>query len=637
MRPRFHSALVLSSLALALALAVARFAESQEPHSPARVLLVSFDGAGQEMTSRLIAEGRLPNFERLVTRGAWSDGMVTSFPTKTAAAHAMLFTGYYGHTSGITGNWMLKMPPSEHTRLESTSGYFAGPLHVEPVWVTTARAGLPSYALHATQAYPFGAEAALDSLVVVHGYTETQARARAIDATSLAAPSADWIVPEARGPEAREIAFEVGETRYWGLFFDDPFDPTLGCDTLGIVTARSDEAFRATVKAGEDVSFSAPIRASLSGKDVWFSLRLFSLAPDASELVLFRSGAVEVAVSSPSFLDRHRQVLEAYDGNGGVGPYADGALGTPWARGGDGTAERRLIETEAHLQSQILAQTRTFLSEDYRFVALYSPVIDDIAHRFGGYVDPELAGYDPSLEPEPWSVIAEAFAIEDRLLGELLDAADRDGAHVLVVSDHGMAATNRRLHLNLALEQAGLLALDADRRIDLSRTRALALPLADNSVAVNTVDRLGGIVPMEEKESVIQDVRRALASIQDPDTGERVVLEILAPATKGLIQPGGPGTGDLFVELAPGYEPSTSTRSALVIEPTEPSGTHGYLPTRRDMRAIFGAYGPRVPPGSNLGRVRAIDVVPTVLDLLGLDAPEALPGHSLVPERGLLQ
>jgi arylsulfatase A-like enzyme len=54
------------------------------------------------------------------------------------------------------------------------------------------------------------------------------------------------------------------------------------------------------------------------------------------------------------------------------------------------------------------------------------------------------------------------------------------------------------------------------------------------------------------------------------------------------------------------------------------------------MLAIFAAYGPRLPKGVNLGRVHAVDVTPTILDLLDIEPAAELPGKSLVPGRGAL-
>ncbi len=54
------------------------------------------------------------------------------------------------------------------------------------------------------------------------------------------------------------------------------------------------------------------------------------------------------------------------------------------------------------------------------------------------------------------------------------------------------------------------------------------------------------------------------------------------------------------------------------------------------MLAIFALYGPRIPKGVNLGRVQAVDVAPTMLDLLGIEPASDFPGKSLVPGKGVL-
>ena len=606
------------NLLFALALALQTNDAAQET---SRVIVVSFDAAGYVTTSRLLAEGKLPSFDRMVRGGAWSDGMVSSFPTKTAAAHALLFTGQYGHTSGITANSVLRYPPSAGSRLETMNGFFSDSLRAEPVWARAAARGLETYVFHAPQVYPFRPQPHVN---VIYGYS---------DATS----HGEVLAPEAVvGSEAREIRFAVGESLYRGTFFDDPDDPTVGCDSLGIAAEPELGAVVARLKPGDAGSFSVPIAASLEGRSTWFSLRLFTLSSDGSSFILYRSGTSELVTSPSDLLDGETPTLRAYAGNGGVEAYSAGGFGPTLAQGGSGEAERRLMETEIHLATQLLDQARWALSRDYRLVLLYSPVIDDVAHELYGYLASDLDGYDEALAQKIWPVLVEAFAVQDRFLAMLLDIADHDAAHVIVVSDHGMSGTDKLVHLNVALEMAGLLALGPDRSIDLSRTRGLAPPLADGSVAVNTVDRPGGIVPLEEKPMVLEELRSALSSLKDPASGERIVTAFFEPSTTGLLQPGGESTGDLFLDFAPGYYPSTSTSNSAVVERTDPSGEHVFVPTRRDMLAIFAAYGPRIPKGVNLGRVQAIDVTPTILDLLGIEPPPELPGESLVPVRGVL-
>src|SRR5262249_42183100 len=52
-------------------------------------------------------------------------------------------------------------------------------------------------------------------------------------------------------------------------------------------------------------------------------------------------------------------------------------------------------------------------------------------------------------------------------------------------------------------------------------------------------------------------------------------------------------------------------------------GTHGYLPTRAEMRSAFIAYGPGVRRGARKDLVRMIDVAPTAAALMQMRLPEA--------------
>ncbi len=612
---------------------------------PPRVIFFIWDGAAHWVASRILAEGRLPHLQRVVREGAWSDGMITTYPTKTAAANATFWTGVYGHASGITGNSLLLEPPSEHTRLEKESGFFSPPLRADPIWVMTARAGLMTYVFHATQSYPFAdslgrlrSEEA-ENLGLLYGYSGQRITADVLtDRRVTLAPAWGWAIAEAEGAEAREFVLRVGDRSFWALFFDDPFDPAVGCDTLGICANKQAGQFLARVKPGRDESFSSPIATTLQGEELWFSLRVFDLDETASRFMIYRSSAEAILSSSNAFPGIGETEIEAFAGNAGDRLYKTGRLGRTLMKGGDGSAEERLLDTEAHLNEQIRRQVVRVLDEgDYRLVIMYSPVTDELAHASVGYVDPAMPGFDAALAEKVWPTLVAAFELQDHLLGAMMDYASRDGAHVVVVADHGMAGTNQNFNVNIALAHAGLLALNSDRSIDLARTEALLLPTTDTSVAVNTIDRKGGIVPLEEKPRVLARVRKALGAVEDPLSGERVVTAFFEPATRGLLQPGGKNTGDLFLDLARGYHFSDRTGKDEVLTRKAPEGNHIFLPTRRDMLAVCAAWGPRVPAGSKWSRVRAIDIVPTVLHMLGLSIPAHLPGRSLLPEDSLVQ
>jgi hypothetical protein len=60
------------------------------------------------------------------------------------------------------------------------------------------------------------------------------------------------------------------------------------------------------------------------------------------------------------------------------------------------------------------------------------------------------------------------------------------------------------------------------------------------------------------------------------------------------------------------------------------AGSHGHRPDHPLMSGIFVAFGAGVPRGAQLGPVRAIDVAPTLLALLGVPAPEWMEGRPLL-------
>ncbi len=616
-----------------------------EEESFPKVILFSWDGAAYWMTSRLLSDGHLPNLQRLIKEGMWSDGMITSFPSKTAAGHAMIWTGTYGHTSGITGNSILLEPASEHDRLENRSGYFSDALKAEPLWVMTARAGLQTYTFHATQSYPFDkhldalSPAARGNLNMLYGYTRINVPPAVYSSSATkTAPASGWAAPEASVEGAREFRFDVGDGSFWGLFYDDPLDPIQGCDTLAVVENKQDEVFVTRIKPEGAEKYSAPVETSHEGEPIWFSLILLELDASASDFMVYRSSAEAVVQSSDDFPGAGEWEVEAFAGNGGSGLYRRGDFGLPLYEGGDGQAEERYLETVARLADQIRLQVEpTVIRSDFRLLIMYTPAPDEAAHTFAGYLDPLILGYDDILAEKLWPVLARAFEVEDRLLGWVMDQAEATKAHVVLVSDHGMAGTRRLFHVNVALERAGLLTLTSERRVDLSRTRALLLPTADASVAINTVDRKGGIVPVEDREKVIDEVKKVLSELVDPETDQRIVSGFYEPSLKGLLQPGGETTGDLFLDLAPGYYFSFATNGEELVSMTAPAGNHIFLPTRRDMLAIFGAWGPQIPAGRKLHRVRGIDVVPTILDILDIEGSDGSSGTSLLPQSTLIE
>jgi predicted AlkP superfamily pyrophosphatase or phosphodiesterase len=80
--------------------------------------------------------------------------------------------------------------------------------------------------------------------------------------------------------------------------------------------------------------------------------------------------------------------------------------------------------------------------------------------------------------------IASALSEVDALCGELIDDARRDGATVIVVSEYGITAVSRPIHINRALRQAGLLRVRDERgREQFDPSASIAFAMSDHQIA----------------------------------------------------------------------------------------------------------------------------------------------------------
>ncbi len=506
-------------------------------------------------------------------------------------------------------------------------------MSAEPLYVTAARAGKRVAVLSATQAFPERrhvealrrAGVPAERYISFSGFEHQIAAATMHDASKLHPAGQGWDAVN-REDASLELAVTVGDSRLRVLVFDDPDDPVEGFDTVLVRhVAAGKEARLKPRPAGErldDWSPPFPIRGGNFEGNTFF--RLFELAPDGSRLALYqrRANALRGAHTEA---ERAAYTL-AYSGfhDTGYHPYRDGELGPPLALGGDGTAERRMLEITA-LDAELLARGTRFALETWRPDVLfhYSQATDDAGHLWTGVLDPSNPSHDPELAARLWPFYARVFEQLDAWLGTVMELAPQ--AVIALVSDHGMAGTDRYLYVNRALEEAGLLAR-RDGEIDLSRTRILAAE-SPFYLRVNDRSRRGGIVDAEEREAVIAAAAEALLAVEDPETGAPAVTRIFHP--RDYPDHGIRGVGDLYLDVAPGLYPKKDA-SEVLFGPARSSwseGNHGYWPERRDMHAIFYAVGPGLARGLTTPPIRHIDVAPTLARLAGFPAPPQATGR----------
>ena len=76
------------------------------------------------------------------------------------------------------------------------------------------------------------------------------------------------------------------------------------------------------------------------------------------------------------------------------------------------------------------------------------------------------------------------------------------------------------------------------------------------------------------------------------------------------------------LEASTGYEFGSSASGELISPDQRITGTHGYLPFRRELESSFIAWGPDIKAGVDLHTIRMTEIAPTILKAMGIDDPK---------------
>jgi len=324
-----------------------------------------------------------------------------------------------------------------------------------------------------------------------------------------------------------------------------------------------------------------------------------------------------------------------------LGPFA--TLGLPADQAGlklNLISPETFLEGADHAWDEQAAIVRHLLAgEEWDVFIAHYFAIDNAQHAFWRAMEPAHPAHDPAEAARLGDEIARAYRWLDRQVGELLALAG-DEATVIVASDHGGAPIYCWFHLNVWLREAGYLHATVDARgkasVDWTRTRVCGFGTGGIFLNVRGRELQGLVAPGEEYEALRDELAARLLALTDAETGGPVVRAVLRAEE---VYPGLPSgeTPDLLLALSRGYGLGRGealgrlgNRPVLETNRTWWSGGHEgpYLP--QDIPGVLLMAGPGVPPDLRLDAPRIVDVAPTVLRLLGVDAPPHIEGRALV-------
>jgi predicted AlkP superfamily phosphohydrolase/phosphomutase len=265
---------------------------------------------------------------------------------------------------------------------------------------------------------------------------------------------------------------------------------------------------------------------------------------------------------------------------------------------------------------------------------------DRIQHMFWRFIDenhPALKNR-PNTHPDS---IRDMYVRMDETVGRVLEQVDEETA-LFVLSDHGFKPFRRGVDLNAWLLKHGYLFLNNDAQtssgryladIDWSRTKAFAIGLAGIYINQQGRQAQGLVAKGDETKSLSKEICEKLTGLRDDSCGDVAVHEAVSRET-AYSGPYVDAAPDVIVGYQVGYR--ISWDAAI--------GKCGKEVFTDNTKAWSGDHciHPQLVPGvlfSNLklnaDEANIVDLAPTTLELLGVETPAYMDGRSLLCEESL--
>ncbi|MGA7860303.1 MAG: alkaline phosphatase family protein [Thermoplasmata archaeon] len=298
-------------------------------------------------------------------------------------------------------------------------------------------------------------------------------------------------------------------------------------------------------------------------------------------------------------------------------------------------------EERVQLYQDILAMTRQRFAiaeqllgrEPWDVFAIHEIGTDRLHHAYWKYFDRTHPEFVPGNRFE--NVATEYYAEVDRLIGRLLAIAG-DDTLVLIASDHGSMAMSGCFCINQWLVEHGYLVLrqpaapgtpleKAD--VDWARTKAWGAGGYYARLFFNVKGREPqGLVTVEELPALQERLVRELTALRGPD-GTPLRVDVLDPKVIYREVRGDPPDLMFYFGELRWRSAGTLGHPTLFLKENDTGpddAVHGF-------DGVFLLYDPRRPEGRDIGPQKILDVMPTLLHLMGEEIPPKVQGRVMDP------
>jgi predicted AlkP superfamily phosphohydrolase/phosphomutase len=547
--------------AAALVLALAPLASAK---SAKKVIVLGFDGLDYELARGLMAEGRLPNFQRMAREGTFAP-LGTSIPPQSPVAWSNFITGMDAGGHGIFD--FLHRDPETMIPYLSTSrttdeeeplklGKYQLPRgggHAllrkgKAFWEVLEERGVRCSVLRMPANFPPSGTATRE----LSGMGTPDVLGTYGTFSFYTTDRSPWAGKDVGGGKIYGVRVRDGVVK--SSIYGPPNPYLVEKEKLEVefsVHLDPAEPFAKLVIGDEE-------RVLKEGEWSDWVPFAFDMAPNAAFKVLDPLGIPQrLPVMCRFFLRQVRPEFMLYASPANIDPLDPAfqistpasysaelakASGRFYTQGmmeetkglNEGVLTQEQFLAQAHLAGQeILDQyAHVLASFDEGFLFYYFGNADQTGHMMWKSMDPGHPAFRDQ-DAAFAGVIPAKYEAFDAIVGKTLDAIDGDTTFI-VMSDHGFASWRRSMNLNSWLYENRYLALKEPgieddpgffMNVDWNRTKAYGLGL--NGLYVNLRGReRWGIVDPSERDALLAEIGEKLLETVDPKTNERAITKV---------------------------------------------------------------------------------------------------------------
>ncbi len=627
-----------------------------------RLVFLGLDGQDPRLTERMMAEGKLPSFQRLRERGSYRR-IASTFPALSPVAWSTFATGvnpgrhnifdflardprtYLPTISSVRlgkverflrlGRWRIPLQKARIRMLRRSKPFWTL-LGERNVWSTVLRVPItfPPDRFHGAQ---LAAMCVPDLLGSQGTFLLFSTRPQAGEGMEggLLMP----LVPDASAPDRFDAVVEApgdGDAPV-RLPLSLEVDPKAGTAEVA-VSGATVELVRGELSDWVQLDFRPRPGAGFRGKTRMMLLECGEQASGDTSLYL-----------TPLHIDPERPAM----------PISHPACYAPYLAKRVGEfATLGLAEDTAALNEGV-TNDATFLKQSYDidrereamfFAALERlrrgsltcvfDATDRIQHMFWRYMEDGHPAVADRVSRRRRRTIEDHYRHNDALVGRVMEKL-RDDDLLIVLSDHGFASFRRGVNLNRWLLDHGYLALrdDADGSepwlggVDWTRTRAYALGLAGVFLNLRGREEGGIVAPGEEARSLKRELIAAWRRLPDEERGA-VGINAAFDAEQIYSGPYRGNAPDLIIGYNDGYRVSWNCSTGRVDEPVFADNVKAWSGDHCvDPRLVPGIFFSSRPVDRD-DDLSLLDMAPTALALFGVEKPGWMEGESVFDPAG---